>query len=184
VVAIAASGLIASVTLSAASDLFADIPVAATAGGHVASLLVSGVVFLALFWFLSPRDVRLVALLPGVALVAVGSWLLQQLGSVVVARQLGEHGAATGVFAAGAVLLTWLALQARLTVLAIELDAVLARRWWPRSLDAAQPRASDRRALRAQATTEERIPGERVDVDFTDVERTPAGAGTGREARA
>jgi uncharacterized BrkB/YihY/UPF0761 family membrane protein len=183
VVAIAAVGLVGSAVLGAANDVVADVPIAASAAGHIGSLAVGGAVFWALFWFLSPRDVRLRALLPGVAVVTVGSWLLQQLGSIVVARQLGERGAATGVFAAGAVLLTWLALQARLTVLSVELDAVLARRWWPRSLDAARPEASDLRTLRAHATTEERIPGERVDVGFDEAERPPATAGMGRETR-
>lgn len=167
VVTMAAIGLVGSAALGAISDIIGDFPLGATIATNLAGILVSGLVFLGVFWFLSPRDVPLRHLAPGVVLVTVGWWVLQRLSATVIAHQLGGRGAATGVFAAGAVLLAWLALQARLTMLGVALNAVLARGWWPRALEPVAEHEGDRRVLKAHARTEERIPAERVEVRFT-----------------
>ena len=71
----------------------------------------------------------------------------------------------TGTFATVIGLLTWLYLGARIVVYAAEINVVLTRRLWPRSI-MAPPEPADRRARAALAKMEERDNTETVDVSF------------------
>ena len=64
-------------------------------------------------------------------------------------------------------LLAWFALQATVTVYAIEADVVRIRRLWPRSIAAPPLTESDMRALRAAAELETRRPEQHVWTRFT-----------------
>ena len=70
-----------------------------------------------------------------------------------------------GTFATVIGLLTWLYLGARIVVYSAEVNAVLPRRLWPRSLFD-PPEAADRNALRALAEIEERHDVENVAVSY------------------
>jgi hypothetical protein len=59
-----------------------------------------------------------------------------------------------------------MAIQARLTIMAAEVAAVLDRRWWPRSIRNDDLERSDRRTLRAHAQREVRVPSQVVRTRF------------------
>jgi hypothetical protein len=65
-------------------------------------------------------------------------------------------------------LIFWLYLGAQLSLYAAELNVVLARRLYPRSIVQPPLTEPDREALRELAQKEERRPEERVRVDFVD----------------
>jgi hypothetical protein len=73
------------------------------------------------------------------------------------------------------VLLSWLYLGAQLFLYAAELNVVLVKRLWPRSLLPPPLTEADKRTLTDLARTEERRPEERVDVDFAPREPSQGG---------
>jgi YihY family inner membrane protein len=106
-------------------------------------------------------------LLPGAVVGAVGWSILQALGAYIVGRQLEHTNLVYGVFAIVIVLLSWLYLSAQLVLYAAEVNVVLARRFWPRSLLQPPLTGPDRRVLTALATTEERLPQQTIEVSFS-----------------
>jgi YihY family inner membrane protein len=105
-------------------------------------------------------------LLPGAAVAAVGWSVLQALGAYIVDRQLERANLVYGVFAIVIGLLSWLYLSAQMVLYAAEINVVLARRLWPRSLLQVPLTSPDRRVLAALAGTEERLPQETIEVRF------------------
>jgi len=65
------------------------------------------------------------------------------------------------------VLLSWLYLAAQLLLYAAEINVVLARRLWPRSLLQPPLTEPDKRVLTALAEMEERRPEQTVEVSFS-----------------
>ena len=112
-------------------------------------------------------------LLPGAAAGAVVWSALQALGAWIVGRQLQHANLVYGVFALVIVLLSWLYLSAQLLLYAAEVNVVLARRLWPRSLLQPPLTGPDRRVLTALAETEERRPEQTVEVRFEDPRPPP-----------
>jgi uncharacterized BrkB/YihY/UPF0761 family membrane protein len=106
-------------------------------------------------------------LLPGAAVGALGWSVLQVLGTSIVGRQLEQANLVYGAFAIVIVLLSWLYLSAQVLLYAAEVNVVLARRLWPRSLLQSPLTGPDRQVLAALAQTEERLPGETVEVRFS-----------------
>jgi uncharacterized BrkB/YihY/UPF0761 family membrane protein len=70
-----------------------------------------------------------------------------------------------GGFAAVVGLLAWLLIAAQITLTAAELNVVLARRLWPRSL-AGELGAADKRTMRDSAAAEQRDGREQISVTF------------------
>jgi len=133
----------------------------------VASLGVNVLVFLTVFALLTPGPRHIRALLPGVAVAAVGWLVLQTVGGWYVDRVIAGASATYGVFALVIGLLSWFWLGSHLVLVAAEANVVLFWRLWPRSL-AGELEPADRRALRrvAQATRSDRR--EAISVEFTD----------------
>ena len=65
-------------------------------------------------------------------------------------------------------LLAWIYLAAQLFLFAGEVNVVLARRLWPRSLAPPPLAAKDREVLAGQAEEQRARPEERVDVTFVE----------------
>jgi uncharacterized BrkB/YihY/UPF0761 family membrane protein len=102
-------------------------------------------------------------------LLAAAGWsLIQALGGYLVAHQLRQTSEVYGFFAIVLGLIAFLSLGANLTIYAAEVNVVLARRLWPRSIVQPPLTGPDRDALREIAKREERRPEERVDVRFVD----------------
>jgi YihY family inner membrane protein len=133
----------------------------------VGSLLLNLLLIAAMFQVLTGRWVAWRRLLPGAAFGAVSWSVLQTLGVYLLDRQLQQANLIYGVFAVVIVLLSWLYLSARLLLYAAEINVVLAKRLWPRSLVQPPLTEPDRRMLTALARTEERRPEETVEVYFS-----------------
>src|SRR5205823_7896623 len=114
-----------------------------TFGGHAAFVRVAGLaltlvvdfgLFLLAFKVLTDTDAGWRAFVPGAAFAA-GAWaVLQAVGGYYVSHQLKGASQTYGVFAVVIGLLSWLYLQAQLTLLAAEINVVRSRRAWPRHL--------------------------------------------------
>jgi YihY family inner membrane protein len=130
------------------------------------SLLLNLLVLLVLFQVLTGRWVPWRRLLPGAVFGAVAWSALQTLGVYIVDRQLEHANLIYGVFAVVIVLLSWLYLSAQLLLFAAEINVVLARRLWPRSLLQPPLTGPDRQVLTALAEAEERRPEQRIQVSF------------------
>jgi len=101
-------------------------------------------------------------------LLASACWLgLQALGGVFVTQVLAGSSQTYGSFAAVVGLLSWLLIASQLMLIAAELNVVLARELWPRSLTG-DLLAPDRQALRASAYAAQIDPRQRISVSFRD----------------
>ena len=123
------------------------------------------VLFAASFRVLTAAHVTTRQVLPG-ALLAAGCWLgLQALGGVFVTKVLAGSSQTYGGFAAVIGLLSWLLIASELILIAAELNVVLARRLWPRSLTGGLLEA-DKQALRASAHAAQLDPRQQITVTF------------------
>jgi YihY family inner membrane protein len=130
------------------------------------SFLLNLVLLLVMFQVLTGTRLRWRWLVPGAVVGALGWSVLQTVGVQLLNHQLERANLLYGVFAVVLVLIGWLYLSTQLVLYAAELNVVLARRLWPRSLLQPPLTEPDRRVLTALARTEERRPEQRVEVTF------------------
>lgn len=124
--------------------------------------------FMTLFKLLTAAKLHWRRLLPGVVLAAVLWQLLQFLGGFYIDHELKRNGPLYGTFALVLGLLAWLYLGAQLTLIAAEVNVVLDRRLWPRTLFSPGLLEADKRALRASALAQDRSSDEHIEVRFDD----------------
>ena len=142
--------------------------------GLVASAVIDLALFVASFRLLTAAQVTIRQVLPG-ALLAAGCWLgLQALGGAFVTQVLAGSSQTYGGFAAVVGLLSWLLIASELILIAAELNVVLARRLWPRSLTGDLLEA-DTQALRASAHAAQLDARQHIAVRFEQQSRTPNG---------
>jgi YihY family inner membrane protein len=143
------------------------------------SFLLNFLLLLVMFQVLTGTRLRWRWLLPGAAVGALGWSVLQTVGVQLLNHQLARANLLYGVFAVVLVLIGWLYLATQLVLYAAEVNVVLARRLWPRSLLQPPLTEPDREVLTAIARTEERRPEQRVQVTFlpeaTDGDDQPPG---------
>ena len=84
-------------------------------------------------------------------MAGVGWTILQALGGFVVGHYLKNDSSVYGLFGIVLGLFAWVYLITELTVYAAELNVVLARHLWPRSMVQPPLTDADRRSLAAQA---------------------------------
>jgi membrane protein len=142
-------------------------PAAERLGALSLSLIVNAAVFLAVFGLLTQRPLRIRELLPGVTLAAVGSLILQSVGGWYVDRAITGAGDTYGTFALVIGLLSWFWLGSHLLLLAAEVNVVIHRRLWPRSLTG-DLEPADREALRRSAEAARQDRRQEVLVRFDD----------------
>jgi YihY family inner membrane protein len=130
------------------------------------SLLLNMVIVTALFRLLTAVDVSWLRLVPGAAAAAIAWSVVQTLGVLIVTRQVARANLLYGAFAVVLVLLSWMLLTGRILIYAAEINVVLARHLWPRSLLQPPLTAQDRRALIALPQTEQLRPEQHVEVTF------------------
>ena len=152
----------AAVGLAAAGAITPAIP---TVLGITAAFGIDLAVFLASFRLLTAAPVTVRQVLPGAALAAVCWLLLQALGGVYVTQVLKGSSQTYGGFAAVVGMLAWLLIAAEITLMAAEVNVVLARDLWPRSL-AGDLRPADERTMRASGEAAQRDPREHITVSF------------------
>ena len=135
--------------------------------GIALSLIVDFGLFLLSFQVLTEADTRWRDHIPGAAVASVGWAVLQLIGGYYVGHQLQGASQTYGLFAVVIGLLSWMYLQAQLTMLAAEVNVVRARKLWPRALREDNITDADKRALALYADTEERIVQEDVHIDLS-----------------
>ncbi len=144
----------------------------AKVAGIAISLAVNVVLFLCAFRFLTAAAVATRCLWLGVIVAALFWEILQVLGGVYLGHVL-KHSSHYGKFAATIGLLVFFHLGAQLTLYAAEINVVVTRKLYPRSLMGPPDSPADQATLTALAKVEERHPDEQVAVEFADP--TPAG---------
>jgi membrane protein len=133
--------------------------------GVLVSLALNLLLFVVAFRLLTDKVVPTRDLWPGIAVATVLWTVLQSVGGAYIGHVVKGAGQTYGTFATVIGLLTWLFLGARIVVYSAELNAVLSRGLWPRSiLDPPEP--ADDEALEALAKIEERKDDQRVAVSF------------------
>lgn len=169
-------GLIGSTFLSALSavagrigDSQLDTGIRVLLAG-AAVLLNAGLLAFA-FRLLTAQSVGTRRTLPGALCAAVIWQVLQVGGTYYFGHTLRDSTATYGLFGVVLGLLVWLYLSALAVVFGAEINAVLARRMWPRSLltpftDDVQLTHGDRKAYASYAQAERHKGFETVDVDF------------------
>lgn len=150
---------------------------ALTAFGYhlvVVSLLVEALaaaanvgLYLVSFRVLTPRGVPLRSLVPGAVAGGISWTVLQALGAYLVHYYLHSNSV-YGVFATVLGLIGWIYLGAEVTVYAAEINVVLTRHLWPRTIVQPPLRSADKSSMALQALQNQRRPEQQVHVWFTD----------------
>jgi YihY family inner membrane protein len=141
--------------------------VLAIAGDVLVPATNAGMFFLT-FRVLTPKGVPTRRLVPGAVLGGLAWTLAQALGAYVVGH-FRQTDAVYGTFATVLVLMAWISLSVEITVYAAELNVVLARRLWPRSIVQPPLTDADRAVLAAQALQNQRRDEQRVYVSYDDL---------------
>jgi YihY family inner membrane protein len=163
------SGAIATTVITNVASSLSDLPTLARWLVVVATLALNIGLFLLAFKVLTRHGIDWRTLLPGAVVAGVVFLVLQSVGGWYIDRTLGRATPLYGTFAVVLGLLTWLYIQAQLTMVAAELNVVLARRLYPRSLigtDLADLTGADERALTSYAAIQRRHPNQQVSVTF------------------
>jgi uncharacterized BrkB/YihY/UPF0761 family membrane protein len=120
------------------------------------------------FFVLTPKGVTIRQLVPGAALAAFGFTLLITVGSGLIQHQIRHSSSTYGQFGVIIGLVGFLFLVAKINLYGAELNPVLARRLWPRSIAPDNATPADEQVLRALAHEERRRDDERIGVGFGD----------------
>jgi YihY family inner membrane protein len=136
------------------------------AASYAISLALNFGLFLAAFRFLTSTTVATRLLWRGVAFAAVLWEILQIVGGIYI-NHVYRHATSTySQFALVIAMLVWLHLGAQVTIYAAEINVVVARKLWPRSLLGPPDAPADEETLTALAKIEERSKREQVEVNF------------------
>jgi YihY family inner membrane protein len=170
--ALLGTGAIATTVITNLAGSLSGLPLLARALVTLATLALNIGLFLLAFKVLTRHGIDWRSLLPGAVVAGIAFIALQSAGGWYISATLTRATPLYGTFAVVLGLLTWLYIQAQLTMLAAELNVVLARRLYPRSLvgtDLADLTGADERALVSYATVQRRHPHQRVEVTFSEL---------------
>jgi YihY family inner membrane protein len=134
--------------------------------GIVVSLAINLGLFVISFKLLTAAELSARSLVPGAAFAAVAWELLQVAGGLYVHHVVSKSTTTYGTFALVIGVLAWLHLGAQLTLYGAEINVVLARHLYPRSLFGPPETEADQSTLRALAEVEERSDHQQIDVEF------------------
>jgi YihY family inner membrane protein len=134
---------------------------------YVVTAVVSAGMYLGAFRALTPKGVPTRSLLPGAVTGGILWTVLQVLGTWLVHRFLHSNSA-YGVFGVVLGLLAWIYLAIEITVYCAEINVVLARRLWPRSIVQPPLTEADRASMALQALQNQRRPEQHIEVTFDD----------------
>jgi YihY family inner membrane protein len=160
-------GSVIITTLLASLDTFGHHAVLIVVLAEVLALVTNIGLYFVSFRVLTPKGVPGRALLPGA--VAGGlAWTLLQALVTYLAHHYLSNDSVYGVFATVLGLAAWLYLGVQVTVYAAEINVVLARRLWPRSIVQPPLTEADRSSMALQALQNQRRDEQHVEVSFTD----------------
>ena len=167
-------GVVAT-TLLTGLGLYGHDPSLLAAAGEVLVAAANVGMFFLSFRVLTPKGVPTRKLVPGTVAGGLAWTVLQALGTYVVGH-FRHTDAVYGAFGTVLVLLAWITLSVEITVYAAELNVVLARRLWPRSIVQPPLTEADRAVLAAQALQNQRRDDQRVHVSYDDLSPHAAAA--------
>ncbi len=121
------------------------------------------------FRVLTPKGVPTGKLIPGAITGGILWTVLQVLGTYLVHHFL-HSDSLYGIFGTVLGLLAWIYLAVEVTVYSAEINVVLARRLWPRSIVQPPLTEADRASMALQALQNQRRPEQHVEVTFHDRE--------------
>ncbi len=121
--------------------------------GIVAAVGVDVGLFLLAFRMLTDRQISFRDVLPGAVLTGVAFWILQTISSVIITRHLSSAESTYGSFATVITILWWFYLQAQITLFGMQLNVVLKRDYYPRSLVDDNPTEADQKVLQDYAAS-------------------------------
>lgn len=124
-----------------------DLPGVSRFGIHAGNVLVNFLIVLLAFRLLTDRKWSMADLVPGAFFGGTGFYLLQSLGTRLIARYVSNASATYGTFAVVIGLLWWFHLSAQVMLLGAELNAVRADKLHPRALVQDALMAGDYRTL-------------------------------------
>jgi YihY family inner membrane protein len=139
---------------------------------EVLALAANVLLYFTSFRVLTPKGVPSRSLLPGAAVGGAAWTVLQAVGTYLVHHYL-RNDSVYGIFATVLGLAAWLYLGVQVTVYAAEVNVVLARRLWPRSIVQPPLTEADRASMALQALQNQRRDEQRIRVSFND---RPSGA--------
>jgi YihY family inner membrane protein len=139
---------------------------------EILALAVNMAMYLLGFRVLTPQGVHTRQLVPGAMLAGVLWTLLQATGTIVVGHYL-KSTSIYGIFGIVLALLAWIYLIVQVTVFSAEVNVVLARRLWPRSIVQPPLTAADREVLALQPLQNQRREDQHITVTFTE-DKEPA----------
>jgi uncharacterized BrkB/YihY/UPF0761 family membrane protein len=132
-------------------------------------LVINAGLYFASFTVLTAKAVGPRGLLPGAIAGAVAFTALITVGAGLVTHQLKNTSATYGAFGTVIGIVAFLLLLAKLTMYSAELNPVLARRLYPRSMPlGGEPTDADRQVLSALVRAEQRRDDQTIDVGFKD----------------
>ena len=134
---------------------------------EVAAALVNVGMYLVAFRVLTPKGVPTQRLIPGVVAGGIAWTVLQILGTYLVHHFLHSNSV-YGYFATVLGLVAYISLAVQITVYAAEVNVVLTRRLWPRSIVQPPLTEADRASLALQALQNQRREEQHIEVSFDD----------------
>ncbi len=134
--------------------------------GIALSLLLNFALFFFAFRLMTVSDIATRCLVVGVVVAAILWEVLQVIGGYYIGHIYRRASSEYSQFALVIALLVWLHVGAQVTVYAAEINVVVSRKLWPRSLFGDPERPADEKTLHDLAKVEERSHRETVDVNF------------------
>ena len=150
----------------------------------VGMLAMNIVLYLLAFRILTPSAIAARSLLPGAVVASTGFTFLITLGSGLVQHQLKNSSATYGQFGIVIGLVGFLFLLAKISLYGAELNPVVARRLWPRSLQTRNPTEADNQVLHDITHENLRRRDQRIGVGFGDDAQEEARLDVERSGRA
>jgi YihY family inner membrane protein len=141
--------------------------------GYVVSALLDVGLFVAAFRMLSAREITVRDVLPGAVLSGVAFFVLQQVSAFIISGHLRSAQSTYGHFATVITILWWFYLQSVITLLGAQLNVVLRKRLYPRSLVDAPQTEADERVLQAYVPQRTNQPEEEVRAEVARERVTP-----------
>ena len=170
-------GVLATTALASLNTISHQNP-AFLGGADTLALIVNVGTYILAFRVLTPNGVPTKNLLPG-AFIAGVLWTALQAGGTLVVKHYLHSESVYHIFAIVLALIAWIYLLVQITLYSAEINVVLARRLYPRSMMQPPLTEADRAALALQPLQNQRRQEQRVEVTFTDrPESQDAPAGT------
>ncbi|HVC69566.1 MAG TPA: YhjD/YihY/BrkB family envelope integrity protein [Acidimicrobiales bacterium] len=135
-------------------------------------LVINMVLYVTGFRILTPKSIATRQLIPGGVLAGTGWTVLQYAGTLLVGHTLRHANQTYGYYGSVLGLISFLYLASQLTIYAAEVNVVLARRLYPRSIAPPPLTPADEAVLRSLAEQRERRPEQRVQVVFSPGQET------------